>query len=261
VIRSHRRLMATHMEKEMSARGPSDYLGGYSPLDGSVEFYGRVSAIVKPSDIVVDLGAGRGAWFEDDRCEFRRRLRTLKGQVARVYGVDVGDAVLTNRSTDENRLIKDGRLPFQDGSIDVIVCDYVLEHISDPKQFEAEVFRVLRPGGAFCGRTPHYWNYVSIGARLVKNRQHSKVLRFLQPHRKAEDVFPTAYACNSLAAVRSVWDESRWMNYSYLYSAEPSYFLGRLSVFRLLSLAHKLLPAFLTGNVFAFLVKRASVGV
>jgi hypothetical protein len=35
-------------------------LGGYLPYDGGVEFFGRVSAILRPSHIVVDLGAGRG---------------------------------------------------------------------------------------------------------------------------------------------------------------------------------------------------------
>ena len=34
-------------------------IGGFSPLDGTVEFYGRVNAIVKTHHVVVDLGAGR----------------------------------------------------------------------------------------------------------------------------------------------------------------------------------------------------------
>ena len=39
------------------------------------------------------------------------------------------------------------QLPFKDGSFDVVVCNHVYEHVSDPGRLMAEVARVLRPGG------------------------------------------------------------------------------------------------------------------
>jgi SAM-dependent methyltransferase len=41
------------------------------------------------------------------------------------------------------------RLPFADGSFDLVVAISVLEHVEDPRQVFAEVARVLRPGGGF----------------------------------------------------------------------------------------------------------------
>ena len=64
-------------------------LGGHSPLDGTVEFYGRVNAFLQPQFVVVDLGAGRGAWTADDARLYNRSLRWLRGKVARVIGLDV----------------------------------------------------------------------------------------------------------------------------------------------------------------------------
>ena len=39
------------------------------------------------------------------------------------------------------------QLPFKDASFDVVVCNHVYEHVSDPGRLMAEVARVLRPGG------------------------------------------------------------------------------------------------------------------
>ena len=38
-------------------------------------------------------------------------------------------------------------LPFVDGSIDGIVCEYLLEHVPEPQRVVDEIVRVLRPGG------------------------------------------------------------------------------------------------------------------
>lgn len=42
-------------------------------------------------------------------------------------------------------------LPFRDGSVDVVYCAHVLEHLSleDARTALAETFRILRPGGVF----------------------------------------------------------------------------------------------------------------
>lgn len=233
-------------------------LGNFSPLDGSVEFYGRVSAVLRPEFVVIDLGAGRGGWFADgDISTFQRSLRTLKGRVSKVIGVDVDDAVLSNRSTDENVVIgPDGSLPFADGSADVVIADFVLEHLDDPAMVEAEVFRVLKPGGLFCGRTPHAWNYVSLASRLVRGARRMTLLKLAQPSRKEVDAFVTAYRCNTLRRLRRMWPSARWTSHTYLYAAEPSYDFDSAVVYALLRACHRALPLPLVGNIFIFEVKR-----
>ena len=39
---------------------PESYAGGFSRVDGTVQFYMRVRALLRPDDTVLDLGAGRG---------------------------------------------------------------------------------------------------------------------------------------------------------------------------------------------------------
>jgi ubiquinone/menaquinone biosynthesis C-methylase UbiE len=241
------------MNKSAMYDPDNDFLGGFTSSDGTIEFFARVNALLKPSFTVLDLGAGRGAWFYLDQCEYRKSLRTIKGRVREFICADVDEAVLANPTSDKNILIKDHRIPLEDASVDLILCDYVLEHVIDVNSFRDEISRVLKPNGCFCARTPHRLHYVSFCARIIRNSRHAKFLALVQPTRQPEDVFPTVYQLNSLRQIRRVF--SGWANYSYLFSSEPRYFLGRRFVYRLLKFLHDYAPKALTGNLFIFLRK------
>lgn len=228
-------------------------LGEYMPYDGGVEFFGRVATVLKPSDVVVDLGAGRGAWYYEDHSEPRRRLRNFKSMVAKVIGLDIDPVVMKNPTTTENAIICDDRLPLEDNSVDVIVSEYVLEHIQKVSAFVAEIDRVLKPGGYFFARTPHKYHYVSIAARLIRNANHVSFLAHLQPDRKAEDVFPTAYLLNTMTDIRRHFNG--YEDFSYLYANEPSYFFGSRIGYWFFSALHKLLPAVCVSNVYVVMRK------
>ena len=230
--------------------------GGISPNDGTLAFYSRINRLLRPDMTVVDLGAGRGAWFEDDRVSERKAVRSLRGKVARVIAADVDPVVHENRSVDESLLIRDGRIPMEDGSVDLVVCDYVLEHISDFAFFASEVDRVLKPRGWVCARTPHKYNLVSIAARLVPNWRHASLLTKVQPTRKQADVFPTAYKANTLRAVRGAFPG--YEDSSFIFRGDTAYFFGRKWIYRAASWLSRVLPATLNGNIFVFLRKPPS---
>jgi SAM-dependent methyltransferase len=232
-------------------------LGGFSPLDGTIEFYGRINAFLEPGFVVVDLGAGRGGWFSDPAVSpYQRSLRLLKGRVAKVIGLDVDDAVLSNRSTDENIVVTGGTWPLADGSVDVIIADFVLEHLTRPEAVEAEAHRVLRPGGLFCARTPHALNYVCIGSRMAKRTGWDSLLEAAQPAREAADVFETVYQCNTLRRLKRIWAPARWASRTYLYTAEPSYDFGSPAIYAILRVCHRILPLPLVGDLFVFEIRR-----
>jgi len=230
-----------------------DMLAGFMPLDGSIEFYSRVNALLRPNFTVLDLGAGRGAWNFDDTSSYRRVLRAMKGKVAQYVGADVDSAVMSNPATDMNLIVKDGIIPMSDASVDLVICDFVLEHVVDTEKFKNEVSRVLKEGGYFCARTPHRASYFSVMARLVKNANHVRWLRKVQPRKKEEDTFPTAYRCNTLSSVRRVF--RGWKDFTYIYTATPAYYFGRKSVFKFMSILHRIAPPSFTGCLFIFLVK------
>lgn len=230
------------------------FFGGFTPNDGTIEFYGRIKALARPEHIVLDFGAGRGAWFEDDVCEYRRQTQALKGHVREVIAADIDQIVLSNRSSDRNIMIND-TVPLPDASVDIIIADYVLEHVRDPVAFANEVRRLLKPSGLFCARTPHKYCYVAIGARMIPNAKHAAYLRDLQPDRKSEDVFPTCYKMNTLSDIHKYFAD--FEDSSYTFRTDPAYFLGNRTIYKALEVAQNLMPSWFSGNIFAFMRKSA----
>jgi hypothetical protein len=73
--------------------------GGFDRYDGSIQFYQRINALLRPDFVVMDFGAGRGVNHIEDPVAYRRNLSNFKGKVKEVIGVDVDSAVTTNPAT------------------------------------------------------------------------------------------------------------------------------------------------------------------
>ncbi len=80
-------------------------------------------------------------------------LREIYARAPHVYGLDLDLAALRRNTTIAGRAVGAGeRLPFADGSFDLVTLAWVLEHLDEPRQVLRELGRVLRPGGR--GRLP-----------------------------------------------------------------------------------------------------------
>jgi SAM-dependent methyltransferase len=200
---------------------PEVNFGGFTDIDGTVAFYNRVNSLIASSFVVLDVGCGRGTC--EDPVPFRSNLRIHKGIVAKVIGIDVDQSAQDNPFLDEFHLIQDDSWPIESNSIDLIVCDNVLEHISNPDQLFLEIRRVLKNGGYLCIRTSNRWSYIAIAATLIPNKYHSKVTSAVQEGRKEEDVFPTVYKCNSIRKLKNIMKKNDIEGVVYGYEAEPYY--------------------------------------
>lgn len=172
--------------------------GGDPASDASVMFYSIIHALLAQTQVVVDVGCGRGGAVRtldgSDPLDFR-------GADRRVIGIDLDPVGAENPVLDEFRLIDGAGWPLEHESVDLVVSDWTLEHVVAPEVFVAELTRVLRPGGAFIARTVNRNSVPALGARLVPNGRHAEVLGRLQPGRQERDVFPTAYRMNTRKAL------------------------------------------------------------
>lgn len=232
--------------------------GGYSRVDSRVNFYMRVNAVLRPEMTVVDLGAGRGAWVAN-LGSFARSLVTLKGKCRHVIGIDPDPAVFENPTLDEALVAAPGDpLPLADASVDLIVAYAVLEHVAEPERFAAEIGRVLRPGGWFCAWTPNRWGYIGIGAQLVPNSLHARLLPWVSPgdRRAEQDVFPTVYRMNTRARIRRLFPGDAYEDCSHIVNGPPAYNLGSTFVARLIQLYGRLAPPALGQMLHVFVRRR-----
>jgi len=98
-------------------------------------------AIPVPDGVLVDLGCGDGAFT----AAFAERARP-----ARTIGIETEPtlaAAAETRGIEVQATDLGGTLPFEDGSIDAIVSNQVIEHLPDTDVFLREIRRVLKPSG------------------------------------------------------------------------------------------------------------------
>ena len=230
---------------------PEYHFGGFTHIDTTVEFYSRIAALLQKADKVLDFGAGRGSNILLDSSPYRRQLQTLRGRCAHLEGCDVDPIVLSNPFLDSARVIEPLQpLPYEDNSFDMVVADWVFEHIGDPKHVVTELLRVVRPGGHICARTLNKWSYISIASRIARNSNHVRLLSHAQPERLERDVFPTEYQMNTVATLRQLFAGSHVTVYRP--PCEPAYYFGRSGLFLTLKALHGILPPQLRATLLIF---------
>jgi len=185
-------------------------------VNSAVLLFATAQALAADSRVIVDVGCGRGVFV--DQMGQGRRLHDLRGERRKVIGLDVDPAAADNPVLDEFRLVTAQTWPLADDSVDLVVCDWVLEHVQEPVLFVRELTRVLRPGGAFLARTVSRYSPVAVLSRVIPDRYHLRVLARAQPDRLAQDVFPATYRMNSRRSLSALLDA----DYDWSTSAHPA---------------------------------------
>lgn len=96
---------------------------------------------------VLDVGCGRGF---------------VEGEVIARGGRYVGADFVVSRGGFPLVRADAARLPFPDGTFDVLLCIDASEHFPDPPAAAREFFRVLRPGGVYFLSAPNYGNVAGL---------------------------------------------------------------------------------------------------
>jgi SAM-dependent methyltransferase len=245
--------------------GPSDHeLRPTAPkLVSTATFYTEVNARLRPDMAVLNLGAGRGAGFErsvspHSSLPHETGLVAIRGKVRRYVGADPDHtAISQNMHVDERVPIEVNKpLPFSDGEFDLIISDWVLEHVTDPAFYAKEVARVLKQGGWFCARTPNRWGVVPIAASVIPPKLHRRVLRRVAPHRREEDIFPTVYRINTRSKIRQYFPSSDWIDHSFMMNGRARYFNWSPMLSKLVLTYWRVAPDSLKSIMLVFLQKK-----
>lgn len=234
---------------------PSSRFGDYSEIDSTVIFYQRVNSLLDKSATLLDIGCGRGYHVEDIR--IRKELRNFKNKCRTVIGIDVDKSASSNPTIDEFFLIQTNLpWPIKSQSVDVAICDFVLEHVEDPEAFFSEIYRVLKPNGYLCVRTTNLLGYVGIFARLIPEKYHKTVISKIMPSRKEIDIFPTVHRCNTIQKVKKVLQSHNFDYFVFGYEDEPGYLSLNKALYFLGYLYQKVVPNYFKNFIIAFAKKQ-----
>lgn len=253
--------MSKHTGSVEQTLFPEMKAGGYARWNQFVVFYTRVRFLLTKETRVLDFGAGRGARSSDSTTAMVKFL-DLRSSCKHVLGIDVDEAVQQNPSLDEARVFQVGeRLPVEDASVDLIISCSVFEHVDDAKFYASELNRVLAPGGWLCAFTPNKWGYVGVGARMIPNSFHTRLLKFFIPEKEDKDTFPTVYKMNTLGDVRRLFPSDQYQDCSYRFTGPPRYHGNRLWLARFWMGLNWLLPNYFAQSLHIFVQKKSGPNV
>lgn len=193
----------------------------------------RVDSLLQPGVTLLDAGCGRTVPV----------LKNYLGRAGRLIGVELVEfsEVPPGIETHNADLAK---LPLADGCVDLIMSRSVFEHLSDPDSVYREFARVLRPGGAVVFLTANLWDYGTMVARLVPNRFHAKIVRYVEG-RAEEDTFPTAFKTNTPSDVERLAANAGLKVESFQYLSQyPNYLMFNGALFFLGMCFEKLISRF-----------------
>jgi SAM-dependent methyltransferase len=114
-------------------------------------------------DRILDLGCGNG-----------QLTARLAATGARVTGVDLSpEMVAAARALGlEAEVANAEALPFADGSFDAVFSNAALHWVRDHDAMQAEVYRVLKPGGRFVAEMGGHGNIAAIRVALIAALAH-----------------------------------------------------------------------------------------
>jgi SAM-dependent methyltransferase len=133
------------------------------------------------------------------------------------------------------------QLPFHDDTFDLVICEYVVEHLDAPERVFREFYRTLTAGGQLLLLTPNKYSYIVTVSRLLPYRAHLWFGRHRYGKGMAHDMFPTLYRSNSSGELRRGLSRAGFVVERLdLVSNGPAWFEGMPILFALGRLWHRL---------------------
>jgi len=191
--------------QEFEAMDSEIPLSGANWAANSEAYAALVAEHLNPKSLWLDAGCGRRL-LEDDMDPLEEWLVAHCGAI---FGMD--PALTHHRNI---RLLVQGALdalPFADGSLDLITCNMVAEHLDDPGKSFGEVARCLRTLGVFIVKTPNLLNYGVMGNAVASKVMPEKWrLRLVKgsDDRAPEGFFPVRYKANTMRRLERLMQRS-----------------------------------------------------
>jgi SAM-dependent methyltransferase len=115
-----------------------------------------VLPLLEPGVRIADIGAGEGFFSQLLGEQVKSKLGLEPAEV--ITACDIFPEYFRYPEVSCLKISPDGRLPYDDESIDIACSLEVIEHVEDQFAFTRELHRILRPGGLAIISTPNVLN-------------------------------------------------------------------------------------------------------
>ena len=135
--------------------------------------------------VILDVGGGRTWYFG--------RFQQRDG--FKIIGIDASQEELNLNEVIDQAIVGDvcRDIPLPDGSVDLLLCRAVIEHLPDVESFLRNCARVLRPGGRAVFVFANKWAPPMILNRMLPHGLAARILHALVPNGKGYGGFEAHY--------------------------------------------------------------------
>jgi len=188
------------------------------------------SIYIKNENLLLDAGCGK-----------KGIMNKYKGMLKYAVGIDLSfTALKQNNSLDSYVLGNLSQLPFPEAVFDIIISQWVVEHIPEPALCFREFYRVLKKGGGLILVTNSIYHPLMFFSSIFPAAIRDDIKKFLLPPEIEEDTFPTYYRCNSLKKMEDVLEGIGFSKVYDTYVGDSSFFIFSRLLFPLLLFYEKI---------------------
>jgi ubiquinone/menaquinone biosynthesis C-methylase UbiE len=184
--------------------------------------------LVRKATMLLDAGCGE-----------KGIMNKYKGMCKLAVGIDLSLEALKKNTALDKYLISDIiKLPFKDDSFDIILCQWVAEHMESPDSTLKEFYRILKKGGHLIMVTNSIYHPIMFLSSILPRKLRDWMKEKFFPAEIKEDTFPTYYKCNTLKKLDKYNLTSGGRRINFAYAGDISIFLFSKPIF-LLSLIYE----------------------
>jgi len=166
----------------------------YGPNKLVKDYLLLVKKHMNKDSVILDAGCGEGGVFS-------KSILNKKGKRKSLIGIDLGNA--KNPYVDKKYFGSLDKLPFKDNTFDIIVCEWVAEHLEKPQLVFNEFSRVLKKDGHLILFTPNVLNSLVFFSKIIPNKLKDIILKkFL--NKEEDDLFPVYLRCNTVRKINQL---------------------------------------------------------
>lgn len=197
------------------------YQGGKSISD----IYWRIlNLMVKHEMIVLDLGAGE-----------KGMISLFKDRKLKIIGFDISAQQLKKNRNLTYRVCGDAQqLPFKDECVHIIISQWLVEHLPNPKCFYKESRRILKKSGFLIAVTNSLFCPLMLFNAVMPEFIRDRIKKKALPKEIKEDTFPTYYRANTRLRIKKIAKEVGFETATIKFASDLSFFIFNKTIFAIL---------------------------